>query len=272
MSDPAANGSSPRQPSAAAPSDAQDPAAQDRTHFGFREVTTAEKPSLVRGVFDSVASRYDLMNDLMSAGVHRLWKAAMIDWLSPRSGGALLDLAGGTGDIAILAQDRVGGGLETTIADLTEAMLQEGRKRFEADGRAPAAWVCADATRLPFQDKSFDYVTMAFGIRNVAEPDKALSEIRRVLRPGGRFMCLEFSHVVEPGLARLYDAYSFNVIPAMGRIVTGDGDSYQYLVESIRRFPNQERFAGMIREAGFGQVSYRNLTRGVAALHSGWRI
>ena len=243
------------------------------THFGFKEVSLEDKPGLVRGVFDNVASRYDLMNDLMSAGIHRLWKEAMIDWLAPRPGGALLDLAGGTGDITLRALKRTEGALEATVADLTEAMLVEGRQRFRGlKIDADVAWVCADATRLPFEDKSFDYVTMAFGIRNVAEPQKALEEIRRVLKFGGRFLCLEFSQVSPPELARLYDAYSFNVIPALGQLVAGDRESYQYLVESIRRFPDQERFAAMMRDAGFGRVDFRNLTHGVAALHSGWRI
>ena len=247
--------------------------AAQRTHFGFKDVSVDEKPSLVRDVFDSVASRYDLMNDLMSARVHRLWKEAMIDWLAPRPGARMLDLAGGTGDITLRALRRTGGLLDVTVADLTEAMLVEGKQRFsDLKVEAEVDWVCADATKLPFADKSFDYVTMAFGIRNVAEPPKALAEIRRVLKTGGRFVCLEFSHVAVPALARLYDAYSFNVIPALGQIVAGDRESYQYLVESIRRFPDQERFAAMMREAGLGNVAYRNLTQGVAALHSGWRI
>lgn len=255
--------------------DGSDPSGSSspRTHFGFRDVSVEEKPDLVRGVFDSVASRYDLMNDLMSARVHRIWKEAMIDWLAPRAGGRMLDLAGGTGDITLRAQRRTGGLLDATVADLTEAMLVEGKKRFEQlRVESEVAWVCADATRLPFADKSFDYVTMAFGIRNVAEPEKALSEIRRVLKIGGRFVCLEFSKVVEPGLAQIYDAYSFNVIPAIGQVVAGDRESYQYLVESIRRFPDQESFAEMMRQAGLGNVAYRNLSRGVAALHSGWRL
>ncbi|MEL6977717.1 MAG: bifunctional demethylmenaquinone methyltransferase/2-methoxy-6-polyprenyl-1,4-benzoquinol methylase UbiE [Pseudomonadota bacterium] len=248
-------------------------AAGGRTHFGYQDVDVEDKPALVRGVFDAVASRYDLMNDLMSAGVHRLWKEAMIDWLAPRRGARMLDLAGGTGDIAQRALRRAKGDLDVTVADLTEAMLVEGRKRFAKDGTAASvAWVCADATEMPFPDRSFDYATISFGLRNVAEPDKALREIRRVLKPGGRFLCLEFSHVKEPGLAPLYEAYSFNVIPLIGQVVAGERESYQYLVESIRRFPDQETLEAMMREAGFGQVSHRNLTFGVAALHSGWRL
>ncbi|MEL6317098.1 MAG: bifunctional demethylmenaquinone methyltransferase/2-methoxy-6-polyprenyl-1,4-benzoquinol methylase UbiE [Pseudomonadota bacterium] len=243
------------------------------THFGARSVPAAEKPELVRGVFSSVASRYDLMNDLMSARVHRLWKEAMIDWLAPRAGARLLDLAGGTGDIAERWLRRVGGVGDVVVCDLTEAMLTEGRRRFSGRG-APLEidWVCADATALPFPDRSFDQVTIAFGLRNVAEPEKALAEARRVLKIGGRFMCLEFSAVRVPVMAELYDLYSFNVIPALGRIVAGDRESYQYLVESIRKFPPQERLAEMMRAEGFDRVAWRNLSGGVAALHSGWRI
>ncbi|RVT81929.1 bifunctional demethylmenaquinone methyltransferase/2-methoxy-6-polyprenyl-1,4-benzoquinol methylase UbiE [Rhodobacteraceae bacterium CCMM004] len=242
------------------------------THFGFQTVPEADKAGRVHGVFSSVASRYDVMNDLMSAGVHRLWKDAMMDWLAPRSGQRLLDVAGGTGDIAFRFLSRAPGA-EAVVLDLTEAMLTEGRKRAAAARLADRLdWTVGDAMALPFADGSFDVYTIAFGIRNVTRPADALAEAFRVLRPGGRLMVLEFSQLPVPMAQRLYDAYSFNVIPAMGRIVTGDRDSYQYLVESIRRFPDQETFAGMIRTAGFDRVKYRNLSMGIAALHSGWKI
>lgn len=242
------------------------------THFGFRSVAMGEKASLVRDVFDSVASRYDLMNDLMSGGVHRLWKEAMIDWLAPRPGMRLLDVAGGTGDISFRFLKRLKGDGHATVCDLTQAMLDEGAGRAARDSVANVDWVCGDAMALPFADRSYDACTIAFGIRNVTRIEDALAQAYRVLRPGGRFLCLEFSQIPNPGLQWLYDRYSFNVIPPIGQAVTGDRDSYQYLVESIRKFPDQERFVAMIRAAGFGQVKYRNLTMGVAALHSGWRL
>lgn len=242
------------------------------THFGFRDVPEEEKASLVHGVFTRVASRYDLMNDLMSAGIHRLWKDAMMDWLAPRPGQHLLDVAGGTGDIAFRFLRRAPR-TRATVVDMTESMLVEGRRRAEADQLGERLdWVVGDAMALPFADNSFDRYTISFGIRNVTRIEDALAEAYRVLRPGGRLMVLEFSQLPVPGLQWLYDLYSFNVIPAMGQVVTGDRDSYQYLVESIRRFPDQDSFAGMIRAAGFEQVKYRNLTMGVAALHSGWKI
>jgi len=242
------------------------------THFGFREVPEAEKAGLVHGVFSSVASKYDVMNDLMSAGVHRLWKDAMMDWLAPRDGQRLLDVAGGTGDIAFRFLRRAPGA-SAVVCDMTEAMLVEGRKRAEAGSLADRlAWVTGDAMALPFASSSFDVYTISFGIRNVTRIADALAEAHRVLRPGGRLMVLEFSRIPNDLMQKAYDLYSFNVIPAMGKVVTGDRDSYQYLVESIRRFPDQESFAGMIRAAGFTQVSYRNLTMGVAALHSGWKV
>jgi demethylmenaquinone methyltransferase/2-methoxy-6-polyprenyl-1,4-benzoquinol methylase len=242
------------------------------THFGNRDVPEDEKAGLVHGVFSSVAGRYDLMNDLMSGGVHRLWKDAMMDWLAPRAGQRLLDVAGGTGDIAFRFLKRAGDA-RAVVCDLTEAMLVEGRKRAEAAQLAERLdWVVGDAMALPFPDRSFDVYTISFGIRNVTRIADALAEAFRVLRPGGRLMVLEFSQLPVPGMQWLYDRYSFNVIPALGKAVTGDRDSYQYLVESIRKFPDQESFAAMIRAAGFGQVSYRNLTMGVAALHSGWKL
>ena len=242
------------------------------THFGDREVPEDEKAGLVHGVFTSVASRYDLMNDLMSAGVHRLWKDAMMDWLAPRSGQGLLDVAGGTGDIAFRFLRRAPGAT-AVVCDLTESMLAAGAARAEAQSLAGAIeWVVGDAMALPFDDASFDVYTISFGIRNVTRPAEALAEAHRVLRPGGRLMVLEFSQLPNPALQRAYDAYSYNVIPRIGQIVTGDRDSYQYLVESIRRFPDQARFASMIGEAGFGQVKYRNLSQGIACLHSAWKL
>jgi demethylmenaquinone methyltransferase/2-methoxy-6-polyprenyl-1,4-benzoquinol methylase len=242
------------------------------THFGFRTVPEAEKAGMVHGVFSSVARRYDLMNDLMSGGMHRLWKDALIDWLAPRPGMRLLDVAGGTGDIVFRFLRRLRGDGQATVCDLTRAMLDEGARRAEKDAVGNIDWVCGDAMALPFADRSFDACTIAFGIRNVTRIEDSLAEAYRVLKPGGRFLCLEFSQTGNAGLQWLYDRYSFNVIPPLGRAVTGDGDSYRYLVESIRRFPDQERFAAMIGAAGFGQVKYRNLSLGVAALHSGWRL
>lgn len=243
------------------------------THFGYSQVPEAEKAGMVHGVFSSVASKYDLMNDLMSAGIHRLWKDAMMDWLAPRPGQRLLDVAGGTGDIAFRFLRRAGEGASAVVCDMTEAMLVEGRKRAEAADMAERLdWVAGDAMALPFADAGFDAYTISFGIRNVTRIGDALSEAFRVLRPGGRLMVLEFSQLPNPMMQKAYDAYSFNVIPAMGKAVAGDRDSYQYLVESIRKFPPQEEFAAMIRAAGFEQVKYRNLTMGVAALHSGWKL
>jgi len=241
------------------------------THFGYREVPEAEKAGLVRGVFSSVAARYDLMNDLMSAGVHRLWKDAMMDWLAPRPGQRLLDVAGGTGDIAFRFLRRAPGSA-AVVLDMTPAMLEEGRRRAGPELAGRIDWVAGDAMALPFPDAAFDAYTISFGIRNVTRPADALAEAFRVLRPGGRLMVLEFSRIPNAALQAAYDAWSFAVIPALGQAVTGDRDSYRYLVESIRRFPDQETFAGMIREAGFAQVAWRNLTFGVAALHSGWKI
>ena len=242
------------------------------THFGAREVREDEKAGLVHGVFTNVASKYDLMNDVMSGGVHRLWKDAMMDWLAPRAGQRLLDVAGGTGDIAFRFLRRAPGA-SAVVCDMTEGMLIEGRKRAEATAMADRLeWVTGDAMKLPFDDSSFDVYTISFGIRNVTRIPDALSEAFRVLRPGGRLMVLEFSQLPSAGLQRLYDLYSFNVIPRLGQAIAGDRDSYQYLVESIRRFPDQDTFAGMIRDASFGQVKFRNLSLGIAALHSGWKL
>ncbi len=242
------------------------------THFGYRTVAEDEKASLVHGVFSSVASKYDVMNDAMSLGIHRLWKDAMMDWLAPRAGQSLLDVAGGTGDIAFRFLGRAPQA-RAVVLDMTESMLVAGRQRAEAgqlDDKL--SWVAGDAMALPFPGNTFDVYTISFGIRNVTRIPDALSEAFRVLRPGGRLMVLEFSQLPNDGLQKLYDLYSFNVIPKMGKLITGDADSYQYLVESIRKFPDQETFAQMIREAGFENVKYRNLSMGIAALHSGWKL
>ena len=243
--------------------------------FGFREVPEADKEGLVREVFSSVASRYDLMNDLMSGGVHRLWKDAFVEWLNPRPGWNCLDVAGGTGDIAFriaeLARAR-GGEAAITVCDINADMVGEGVRRAAAKNEHAIAWVTGDAEALPFSDASMDAYTIAFGIRNVTHIDVALKEARRVLKPGGRFLCLEFSRVEVPGFDALYDAYSLNVLPRLGQMVAGDAQAYRYLAESIRRFPPQARFAKMIEAAGLSRVKIRNLTGGVAAMHSAWKI
>lgn len=242
------------------------------THFGFETVQESEKAGRVQGVFTSVASRYDIMNDVMSVGIHRIWKDAMMDWLAPRPGQKLLDVAGGTGDISFRFLKRAGHG-HATVLDLTESMLIEGRKRAEAEKMASSLdWVTGDAMALPFPDNTFDVYTISFGIRNVTRPQDALNEAYRVLRPGGRLMVLEFSQLPNPLMQKAYDLYSFNVIPKMGELIANDSASYQYLVESIRKFPDQETFLGMVKTAGFANAKYRNLTMGVACLHSGWKL
>ena len=242
------------------------------THFGFETVPEAEKAGRVKGVFGSVASKYDVMNDAMSLGIHRLWKDAMMDWLAPRPGQRLLDVAGGTGDISFRFLKRAGSG-NATVLDLTEPMLIEGRKRAEAEQLGTSLdWVVGDAMALPFEDNTFDVYTISFGIRNVTRPAEALAEAYRVLRPGGRLMVLEFSQIPNDLMQKVYDLYSFNIIPRMGQAIAGDRDSYQYLVESIRQFPDQETFLQMVRDAGFENAKYRNLTMGIACLHSGWKI
>ncbi|MGB3407215.1 MAG: bifunctional demethylmenaquinone methyltransferase/2-methoxy-6-polyprenyl-1,4-benzoquinol methylase UbiE [Jannaschia sp.] len=242
------------------------------THFGFQDVPEDQKAAMVHGVFSSVASKYDVMNDAMSMGIHRVWKDAMMDWLAPRPGQRLLDVAGGTGDIAFRYLERAPDA-HATVFDMTEDMLVAGRQRAEAANMADRLdWVAGDAMKLPFESGTFDVYTISFGIRNVTRIHEALSEAYRVLRPGGRLMVLEFSQLPNPLMQKAYDLYSFNVIPRLGQAIAGDRDSYQYLVESIRKFPDQDRFAGMIVDAGFGNVKYRNLSFGIAALHSGWKL
>jgi len=244
------------------------------TDFGYRRVPLSDKQGLVDDVFHSVARRYDLMNDLMSGGLHRAWKEALVTAVNPPQGRqpfALLDLAGGTGDVAFRVAERGGKGVHVTVADINAEMLTVGRERAEKAHRA-IEFTEANAEALPFPDKSFDAVTIAFGIRNVPQIDVALGEIHRVLKTGGHFLCLEFSSVDVPGLDRLYELYSFKVIPAIGRAVTGDAEAYRYLVESIRKFPKPPKFADMIRTAGLRRVSFERLTGGVVALHSGWRL
>ncbi len=252
--------------------------------FGFKDVPEDQKESLVREVFSSVAAKYDVMNDLMSMGVHRLWKDAFVEWLGPRPGWTVLDVAGGTGDIAFRIADLVrargraaansesGGEAKIVVCDINADMVGEGVRRAQAKGETAIEWITGDAEALPIADASMDAYTIAFGIRNVTHIDRALAEARRVLKPGGRFLCLEFSRVVVPGIDALYDAYSLNVLPRLGQAVAGDAEAYRYLAESIRRFPPQATFAKMIGAAGLSQVKVRNLTGGIAAMHSAWKI
>jgi demethylmenaquinone methyltransferase/2-methoxy-6-polyprenyl-1,4-benzoquinol methylase len=263
------------------------PQTRDNTHFGFQQVALGDKQARVDDVFHSVARRYDLMNDLMSGGLHRAWKDVLVTALNPpkargssarraTSGGqpfALLDLAGGTGDVAFRAIAAGGGEVHATVVDINPDMLDVGRSRAGERGLDDAiTFVEGNAEALAFPDRSYDAVTIAFGIRNVPRIDAALREAHRVLRVGGRFLCLEFSTVDVPGLDALYDFYSFNVIPALGRAVADDAEAYRYLVESIRRFPRPEAFAEMMRRAGFARVSFQRMTGGIVALHSGWRL
>jgi demethylmenaquinone methyltransferase / 2-methoxy-6-polyprenyl-1,4-benzoquinol methylase len=248
----------------------------ETTHFGFRDVPLGDKQTLVNDVFRSVAQRYDLMNDLMSAGLHRVWKDLMINALNPprrEAPFALLDVAGGTGDIAFRAAKAAGLGFRATVCDINSDMLGVGRARAAArhlDDRV--SFVEGNAEALAFPNGGFDAYTIAFGIRNVPRIDVALAEAYRVLKPGSRFLCLEFSTVDVPGLDRIYDLFSFKVIPPLGRAVTGDAESYQYLVESIRKFPKPPAFAEMMRTAGFSRVTWQSLSGGIVALHSGWRL
>ena len=239
--------------------------------FGYRSVPREAKQPMVRAVFDSVAPKYDLMNDLMSLGIHRAWKRIFVAALGPRPQLSLLDLAGGTGDISF-GWLRAGGG-PAILSDINQSMLGVGRERSLGSGLvSQLGFVVADAERVPLPDRSVERVSIAFGLRNCTDKDAVLAEARRVLRPGGRFLCLEFSHVQVAALTPLYDAWSFKVLPRLGRMIAGDAASYQYLAESIRTFPDQERLAGMFRNAGFARVSVRNLSGGIAAIHSGWRL
>uniref|UniRef100_A0A6I8P992 2-methoxy-6-polyprenyl-1,4-benzoquinol methylase, mitochondrial n=1 Tax=Ornithorhynchus anatinus TaxID=9258 RepID=A0A6I8P992_ORNAN len=277
------------------------------THFGFQTVSEAEKGGKVYQVFESVAKKYDVMNDSMSLGIHRIWKDLLLQQMRPHPGTQLLDVAGGTGDIAFrfinyirsqqrqqqreklkaqqnlswaeiaksyqgVAHDPLGGS-QVVVCDINKEMLKVGKEKAQTLGYGKGlAWVVGDAEELPFDDDKFDVYTIAFGIRNVTHMDRALEEAYRVLRPGGRFLCLEFSQVTNPLVARLYDLYSFQVIPVLGEVIAGDWKSYQYLVESIRRFPAQEEFKEMIEDAGFRKVTYRSLTSGIVAIHSGFKL
>lgn len=245
--------------------------------FGFEAVSPDEKTQRVHDVFSSVASRYDVMNDAMSGGLHRLWKTAMVDTLKPRPGMAVLDVAGGTGDIAFRILDasakNQAGSASVTVCDINDAMLREGRDRAVDQGRLDHLdWLCGNAEALPVADRSVDAYTIAFGIRNVTDIPAALAEARRVLKPGGRFLCLEFSPQQHAALQPLYDTYSFHVIPRLGQLIAGDSDSYRYLVESIRQFPAPDDFTAMIEDAGLSRVTHRTMTGGVVALHSAWRV
>ncbi|MCP4933137.1 MAG: bifunctional demethylmenaquinone methyltransferase/2-methoxy-6-polyprenyl-1,4-benzoquinol methylase UbiE [bacterium] len=250
--------------------------ANSTTSFGFKAVKEDQRQGLVNEVFSSVAEKYDLMNDLMSGGMHRLWKEAFINWLAPPQGTQNyyhLDVAGGTGDIAMRLLKAGNPKARSVICDISGEMLRVGEKRaHEQCYSERLSFVQGNAECLPFPDNSFDAYTIAFGIRNVTHIDQALSEARRVLKRGGRFMCLEFSKVEVPMLDKIYDLFSFNVIPHLGQLTSGDRDSYQYLVESIRKFPPQDDFVSLIEQAGFEQIKYRNLSGGIAAMHSGWKL
>lgn len=257
-----------------------DQSSGNTTHFGFETVAAPEKAGRVRQVFDAVAPKYDLMNDFMSGGVHRIWKDSFADQLSPAPNWQVVDVAGGTGDIAFRLHDRmrktgssnnVSG--KVTVCDINESMLSHGRDRALDKGKLTGLdWVVGNAEVLPFPDMHFDAYTIAFGLRNVTDIRRALSEARRTLKPGGRFLCLEFSQVIVPGLDKIYDAYSFAVLPRLGQMIANDGAAYRYLAESIRRFPKQDELVDMMSEAGFKQVTHRNLAGGIAAVHSGWRL
>ena len=248
----------------------------DETHFGYSTIPLADKQGRVDDVFHSVARRYDLMNDLMSGGLHRAWKDALLTAVNPPKSDrpfALLDLAGGTGDVAFRVAQAGGPNTRVTVCDINAEMLAVGAERAAQRGLDHAVtFEQGNAEELPYPDKSFDCVTIAFGIRNVPRIDRALAEAHRVLKIGGRFLCLEFSAVDVPGLDALYELYSFKLIPRIGQAVTGDREAYQYLVESIRKFPRPPVFARMIEDAGFRRVSFRQMTGGVVALHSGWKL
>jgi len=251
--------------------------AEQTADYGFQSVPLDEKQDMVGSVFDRVAERYDTMNDLISMGAHRLWKSAMISMLAPprapKKPYRVLDVAGGTGDIAFRIDDHTDGRADVTVLDINESMLSVGRERARRAGRGKnLKFIVGNAEDLPVPSGHYDAYTIAFGIRNVPRIEKALCEAYRVLKPGGRFLCLEFSSVDLPMLDKIYDLYSFNIVPLVGKVVAGDDEPYRYLVESIRRFPNQDRFASMIADAGFSRAQYRNMSGGVVAIHSGWKI
>lgn len=240
-------------------------------NFGFRKVAADEKVGMVRGVFSSVAGSYDIMNDLMSGGMHRLWKNEFVRRVNVPASAAILDLAGGTGDIAVRLKARTGANV--TVCDINYDMLNVGRDRqFDRGESQGLRWVCGNAEHLPVPDNSLDVITIAFGLRNVTNIQQALNDAYRALKPGGQFLCLEFSKVTVPMMAKMYDAYSFHVIPKIGELVAKDRDSYQYLVESIRMFPKQDALVQMMQKAGFARVRYDNLTFGTVAIHQGWKI
>ena len=242
-----------------------------KAYFGYQSVPINKKTPLVREVFDTVAPKYDLMNDLMSLGVHRFWKRIMVNWLAPQKDMKLLDVGGGTGDIALRFLNK--GGSDVTVLEINEEMLKAGQEKALNKGILHnISWLQGNAENLPFKNSSFDAYTTSFCIRNVTHIDQALTDACRVLKPGGRFMCLEFSHVILPVFEKLYDSYSFKVLPVLGELVAGDRNAYQYLAESIRQFPDQDTFAKMIKAAGLRQVRVRNLSGGIAAIHSAWRI
>ncbi len=244
-----------------------------QTHFGYRTVDEDEKASLVAGVFDSVASKYDIMNDVMSFGIHRIWKKIALQHTGLKAGDRALDVAGGTGDLTMAMSRQVGAGGEVVISDINAAMLEEGRRRLLDRGFAGnIRFVEADAEALPFEDGAFNCVTIAFGLRNVTHQDRALASMFRVLKPGGRLLVLEFSRPVIPGLDKLYDFYSFNVLPKMGQLIANDAESYRYLAESIRMHPDQQTLKDMMEAAGFERCTYHNMSGGIVALHKGFKL
>jgi len=246
---------------------------QDKTHFGFKDVPTGEKAKLVKGVFDSVAGKYDIMNDLMSLGIHRIWKRIAIQLSHVRTGEQVLDLAGGTGDMSLLFQKRVGPTGRVVLSDINAEMLKRGRDRLIDEGVAGnVTYAQIDAEKLPFPDNSFDCVCIAFGLRNVTHKEEALKSIYRVLKPGGRAIILEFSEVQGDLLKKGYDFYSFKILPTLGKLIANDAESYQYLAESIRMHPNQEKLKAMMVEAGFERCEYFNMTHGVVAVHRGYKF